>query len=102
MRCPSPTQQLAATLYRSPYLSRRSTADMVAGIHRAFQGKHLEHVLLDLVAEAAQFVQAHLGQVLAAVHAVLHRMPDDFMAVAEGDAFAYQIVGQVGGGGEAA
>src|SRR3990167_7843873 len=47
-------QQLAATLYRSAYLIRRGAADMVAGVDRAFQGQHGEHVLLDLLAELAQ------------------------------------------------
>ena len=84
------------------HLRRRSAADVVTGIHRAFQGQHGEHVLLDLVAELAQFFQAHFRQVLAGVHAVFHCMADDFVAVTERQATAYQVVRQVGRRGETA
>src|SRR3989338_7002328 len=75
---------------------------MVAGIDRAFQGQHGKHVLFDLFAELAQFFQAHLGQILAGLDTVLHRMADDLVAIAERQALAHQVVGQVSGGGEAA
>src|SRR3546814_11427727 len=62
-------------------LGRRCAADVVTGIDRTFQGQHRKYVLLDLLAELAQFFQAHLRQVLAVVHTVLHGMADDFVAV---------------------
>ena len=75
---------------------------MIASIHRAFQGQHGKHVLLDLIAELTQFFQAHLGQILTRVDAVFHRVANDFMAVAERQATAHQIIRQVGRGGETA
>ena len=73
---------------------------MVTGIHRAFQGQHGKHILLDLVAELAQFFQAHFRKVLAGVHTVLHGVANDFVAVTERQATAHQVIRQVGRGGE--
>src|SRR5690606_15527421 len=63
----SVAQQFPTALHRSPYLCRGGTPDVVTGIDRTFQRQHLEHILLDLITEAAQLLQTHLGQVLAAV-----------------------------------
>src|SRR3990167_4959805 len=95
-------QQHLAALDGGQHLLRRGAADMVAGVDRAFQGQYRKHILFDLIAELAQFIQAHLGQVLAIVDAVFHRMADDFVAVAERQALAHEVVSQVGGGGETA
>src|SRR5690606_31526939 len=59
-RVPAPLRESAAgeqglaTLHGGADLIRRGAPDVVAGVHRAFQGQHGEHVVVDLIAELAQ------------------------------------------------
>ena len=81
---------------------RRGAADVVARAHRAFQAQHLEHVRPDRRAEAAQRLQRHVGQVGARGHARGDGLAHHLVRVAKRHALAHQVVGEVGGGREAA
>ena len=80
--------------------ARGGAAHVLAGRDRAFQRQHLVHVA-DAGVVGLQLGQRQVGQVAAALFAVAYGVGHDFMGVAEGQAALDQVVGQVGGGGEA-
>ena len=74
---------------------------MVAGVDGAFELQNLIDVVFDHVAEALENVERELFEAATAFGSGTHRLTDDVVRGAEGHAVTHEVVGEVGGGGEA-
>src|SRR5262249_47005316 len=78
-------------------LCRSGPARVIAACDGAFGSEKREHVLCDPRGKAPQVRERQVGKFAALVLRVPHGSGHGFVRVAERDALAYEIVGEIGG-----